>query len=164
MQDSNTIANNGVLLEDRKIMVDFYQALSEKYRKDGAIVGGDTLVNILSNVSRAEDQYGGWGNRASLLGKSFTSWVDDETHYALERAGYKWVSDSFKYIVYGKGRFECGADKVNEAYSPMRERVLKAVVLRAVEFFPMRDKNSWLVLPPEWQNLRCSLKDYLVRV
>ncbi|MEK6845674.1 MAG: hypothetical protein AABY26_02855 [Nanoarchaeota archaeon] len=159
MERSNLQSENGVLLEDRKVMVDFYQSLSEKYRKDGECVDGDTLVNILSNVSRAEDQYGGWGARASIPGSSFTSWVDDETHYAMERDGHKWVSDLFKYIVFGK--FEGEVDKVNEAYSQMRERVLRAVVLKAVEFFPVRDKNSWQVLPSEWQNLRCSLKDYL---
>ncbi len=159
MENSDLQQITGVAPEDRKIMVDFYQSLPHQYRKDGAVVEGDALVNILLNVSRAEDRYGGWGTRASIPGKSFTSWIDDETHYAMERAGSKWVSDSFADHLDGK--FE---GKVNETYSQIREKVLKAVILRAVEFFSLRDKNSWWVLPQEWQNLRYSLKDYLVRV
>lgn len=77
-----------------------------------------------------------WGKNRKYKGEAFEKWVQDEEYYAQERAGSKLNSQE------------------------IRAKVLKAVVLRAIEFF--KDCKDYL-LPAEGntQNLRVSLKPYL---
>lgn len=105
-------------------------------------------------------------------GEAFQQWVQEETHYALARAGYSFTQGAFKYP--GQkypDQDPCKQDSEPEepasietsTYQEMRTRVLHAVVDRAVDFCTSHEGT----LHPKKgdpKNLRTSLEPYLMDI
>ncbi len=97
-----------------------------------------------------------WEKHNNYQGEGFTSFMDKEVHYELE-----------------KQRSE-GDRGTHEGYLRARQRVLGGLVLRAVELFsewdgtspPCRKEELGLAIKCTWddkRNLRDDLKDYIAR-
>lgn len=61
----------------------------------------------------------------------FFNWLKRECHYSLRRAGWEWDGQKFQ---------KEGKEITPEAYNTLRERGLKAIVERAIDFF--KDKGE----------------------
>lgn len=96
---------------------------------------------------------------------TFEKWINDETHYALERAGFHW-NPSLQQFAPGEA--------VSRIYDEIRRRVLVAVMRRVVEYFrecesieyPIsRDKQrtyrSFFPGKSNRKNLRAPLQPYI---
>ncbi|MFA5856878.1 MAG: hypothetical protein WC867_05945 [Candidatus Pacearchaeota archaeon] len=138
--------------EDAFQMVVFYETSSNKLKG----LNGDKLVENIEwrvytewccNINES-----GSNLPKDYFGEGFNDWVNKETHFALERAGYEWVEK--------EGRFKTTDESVYEIYHATRDKVLKAVVRRAVEFFKDCKDYQW-VQYEEPKNIRVSLEQYM---
>ncbi|MFA6461644.1 MAG: hypothetical protein WCV90_05200 [Candidatus Woesearchaeota archaeon] len=91
---------------------------------------------------------------ASYQGSEFKQFLDQETHYTLERAGFKWLPSEGFNLKTGSpvisGRFE---NLTSEQYQEVREQVIDAWVRYSIDYFTEFKKG----LPN--RNIRTSLKD-----
>lgn len=86
-------------------------------------------------------------------GKAFQQWVTDETHFAMERAGFTWDKE--------RGHFHPDDEAAN-VYAATRANVVRAIALRASEFFHATDERR---VPKKGDplNLRSSLEPNMER-
>lgn len=94
-----------------------------------------------------------WDDHMSYRGQAFYGWLNKETHYALERAGFEWDSNQRQFVA---------DNNFSQAYATTREQVLRAAVVRSVEFFRNCKQYRW---PSEGDkgNLRVSLESYITQ-
>jgi len=89
-------------------------------------------------------------------GRFFKEFLDQETHYALERAGFKWLPSEDFNLKTGSpivpGRFE---GLTSEQYHEVREQVIDAWVKYSIDYFTEFKKGF-----PN-RNIRTSLKDLI---
>ncbi len=95
-----------------------------------------------------------WEDHYYYKGEGFFKWIFDETHFAIERAGFAWDND--------QGRFNAVGD-FTQMYEEMRQKVLQASVKRAVEFFKDCSNYQWPI-KGDTRNLRTSLEPYITRI
>ena len=137
--------------QDKKTMVDFYGKSPQ--RIEG--ITGESLVRNLEWRIYTEwccnkpESY--WVQHTSYKGNAFDKWVRDETHYGLERAGYQWSDQQQRFDANGT---------FSMIYKDARDRVLFAIVKKAVEFFKDCRDYQWPV-EGDSRNLRTSLGPYL---
>jgi hypothetical protein len=94
---------------------------------------------------------GGSRNHAIYQGEGFSNWVRAETHLALERTGLVWNEQQKRFNYDGY---------FGDTYIKTRDKVLQAVVRRAVDFF--KDCENYRRVPEgNPANLRVSLEEYI---
>lgn len=84
-------------------------------------------------------------------GKTFEEWIDNETHYEMERLGFKWDRED--------EIFKSNED-LDSSYQKTREKILIALTERAIEFLKSCEEYLWPHRGDK-RNLRTSLKPYL---
>lgn len=90
------------------------------------------------NIPNRSDNYKGMG---------FSRFIKEETHYALERKGFKWGDcNRFRELTPVK-------------YKKVRDSVLKGLVRCAIDFF--KETNGSTVRLGDNKNLRCSLSSWI---
>ena len=139
------------LPEDQELMILFYN--QNPKRLDG--LTGDRLVRNIEwriytewccNPSESV-----WLQHINYQGEAFAGWVRDEAHYALERADFRWNTKEKRFDANGN---------FHETYRQTKEKVLQAIVKKAVEFFRECRNYQWPV-NGDSRNLRANLESYL---
>jgi hypothetical protein len=134
---------------DAAQMALFYHTFPEKL---GDLTGEQVVNNMEWRVYTEWCMGEGSGTEhRDYRGKGFDSWVRNETHLALERAGFQWDDES--------RRFNADGD-FDATYQATRARVLDAVVKRSVDF--LKDCRDYQWVPDgNPDNLRVSLAEYM---
>jgi hypothetical protein len=135
-------------LEDKEKISRFYD---ESPQKLGELSSKEFIHNMEWRLYTEYCFNSTWSEHNFYDGSTYRNWVKDETHYALERVGYKWDEN--------RGRFIDSKD-FNMKYAAMRDQVLGAVAKRSVEFLGKCREFQW-PLDDNTENLRMSLEAYL---
>ncbi|MEK7218081.1 MAG: hypothetical protein AAB728_01305 [Patescibacteria group bacterium] len=139
------INTRGIPEEERKILAAAYDLVSIPNLDTERFLGNIDWRLYTEHCMDGHLSSYGWGNAYEDYEQvmPIRQWINDETHYALERL----VKDS--------------PQKINDAvYRAMRIRVVQAIAHRAIELLSTWEKHQW---PPndDPRNLRASLASYL---
>src|SRR3989338_318818 len=99
-----------------------------------------------------------WRSHVGYSGEGFDRFVANETHYELERQGFRWNP-------WQKHFSETGTDgqHISQAYPRTRENVMRALVERSIEFFRPCKDYMWPA-NDNFENLRISLEPWIRQI
>lgn len=96
---------------------------------------------MIANKPSYEDSY------LNYKGEPLIKFLDDETHFAIQRAGYAWTDGKFTGLT---------KERYIEEYYRFRDRVIDALVHYAIEFFSHPKKYK-----DDGKNLRINLREWI---
>ena len=93
-----------------------------------------------------------WEAHRRYAGQGFNDFMANETHYALERQGFRWDQKQKQFSETGSN-----GQHISQAYPRTIEAVLRALTDQSIEFFK-KCEGYWNVRSDNPENLRVSLK------